>query len=188
MFTPNCCDQNTGVARCGQWSPGGLTMLWAATSAWVMALPQCSSARNWYSYSGCGNRATSPATKMSSVVTALISTARQPASQATPQMPTARPESCSHSVLHLDGRISQRRADGPGYQQMLGMRAGHEGGVDSSRIDGFAGCRHGRVAGDRVAAGDRVIERVPEARGCGWRADDPDRCRARVRVMQGADE
>src|SRR5215469_2594541 len=84
MFVPNCCDQNTGVARCGQWSPGRLTMLCAATSAWVTALPQCSSARNWYPYSGCGKRATSPATKMSSVVTALTSNARQPASQATP--------------------------------------------------------------------------------------------------------
>jgi hypothetical protein len=47
MLVPNCADQNTGLAKCGHRSAGALTMLWAAACAWVTALPQCSSARNW---------------------------------------------------------------------------------------------------------------------------------------------
>ena len=44
----------------------------------------------------------SPATKMLSVTTPLMSKARQPASQATPQKPVARPAPSSHSVLRID--------------------------------------------------------------------------------------
>ena len=44
----------------------------------------------------------SPATKMLSVTTPLMSKARQPASQATPQKPVARRAPSSHSVLRID--------------------------------------------------------------------------------------
>ena len=77
-------------------------MLCAATSAPRTALSQCSIARNWYSYSTWGARAMSPATKMLSVTTPLMSKARQPASQATPQKPAASPAPSSHSMLRID--------------------------------------------------------------------------------------
>jgi hypothetical protein len=44
----------------------------------------------------------SPATKMLSVTTPLMSKARQPASQPTPQKPVASPAPSSHSTLRKD--------------------------------------------------------------------------------------
>src|SRR5258706_501325 len=76
-------------------------MLWAATSACATALPQCSSESIWYSKRGCGKRATSPATKTSSVTMPYMLKARQPASQANPRGPAASPDSASHSVLRI---------------------------------------------------------------------------------------
>src|SRR6516164_8290656 len=102
MLTPNWPDQNEGNGRCGQRLGSRLTMLCAATSAPKTALSQCSSTRNWYSYSTWGKRAMSPTTKMESVTTPLISKARKPASQPTPQKPAASPDSSSHSVLRIE--------------------------------------------------------------------------------------
>src|SRR6516162_9484524 len=102
MLTPNWPDQNAGNGRCGRRSGSRLTMLCAATSAPRTALSQCSSTRNWYSYSTWGKRAMSPTTKMESVTTPLISKARQPASQPTPQKPAASPDPSSHSVLRTE--------------------------------------------------------------------------------------
>src|SRR5262245_57565943 len=102
MFTPNWPDQNAGSGRCGQRSASRLTMLCAATAAPRTALSQCSSVRNWYSYSTWGKRAMSPTTKMESVTTPLMSKARQPVSQPTPQKPTASPDPSSHSVLRIE--------------------------------------------------------------------------------------
>src|SRR5499427_9944466 len=102
MLTPNWPDQNAGNGRCGRRSGSRLTMLCAATSAPRTALSQCSSTRNWYSYSTWGKRAMSPTTKMDSVTTPLISKARKPASQPTPQKPAARPDPSSHSVLRIE--------------------------------------------------------------------------------------
>lgn len=62
MFTPNWEDQKAGTQMWGRRSALSLSMLCAAVSAWETALPQCSRDRNWYPNSGCGERATSPAT------------------------------------------------------------------------------------------------------------------------------
>src|SRR6516162_3694999 len=102
MLTPNWPDQNPGSGRCGHRSASRLTILCAATWAPRTALSQCSSTRNWYSYSTYGKRAISPTTKMESVTTPLISKARQPASQPTPQKPAAIPDPSSHSVLRTE--------------------------------------------------------------------------------------
>src|ERR1700722_6656712 len=51
MLTPNWPDQKAGSGRCGRRSGSRLTMLCAATLPPKTALSQCSSTRNWYSYS-----------------------------------------------------------------------------------------------------------------------------------------
>ena len=53
----------------------------------------------------------SPATKMLSVTTPLMSKARQPASQATPQKPVARRAPSSHSVLRIDPSEAHHHVD-----------------------------------------------------------------------------
>src|SRR5215470_4046889 len=101
MLTPNWLDQNAGTPRCGRRSGPEFIMLWAATSACATALPQCSRESIWYSKRGWGKRATSPATNTSSVTMPYMLKARQPASQATPRGPAAKPDSASHSVLRI---------------------------------------------------------------------------------------
>src|SRR5215468_1366248 len=101
ILRPNWLDQNAGTARWGRLSGPGLTMLWAATSACATALPQCSRESIWYSKRGWGKRATSPATKTSSVTMPYMLKARQPASQASPRGPAASPDWASHSVLRI---------------------------------------------------------------------------------------
>ena len=53
----------------------------------------------------------SPATKILSVTTPLMSKARQPASQATPQKPRARPAPSSHSTLRSDPSDAHHHVD-----------------------------------------------------------------------------
>src|SRR6516225_2121841 len=96
ILTPNCPDQLVGTIRWARRSSSSLTMLCAATAAPSTALSQCSIDRNWYPNSTCGERATSPATKMSSVTTPWTSNARQPASQPRPQYPAASRAPSSH--------------------------------------------------------------------------------------------
>ncbi len=102
MFTPNIDDQKAGIHRCGRRSAPWQIMLCAAVSACATALPQCSSDRNWYPKSACGERATSPATKTSSVTMPRKSKARQPASQAMPRGPAPSPDPVSHSVFRSE--------------------------------------------------------------------------------------
>ena len=166
-------------------------MLWAATAAPKTALSQCSSDENWYSYSTWGARAISPATKMLSVTTPLMSNARQPASQATPQKPRParalqpfdvadRPERRHHHVdvergavgepgaPHVSVRVAFERLDRDAGAQIDAVVALHLGGDLADHAAERADERRVGALGDghfeAEIAADRGHLRADEAR------------------------
>src|SRR5215831_6563877 len=73
----------------------------------------------------------SPTTKMDSVTTPLMSKARQPVSQPTPQKPVASPDPSNHSVLRIEPSEASRTSHMPFAVALEGLHPNPATEVDA---------------------------------------------------------
>ena len=171
MSTPNWLDQNTGSDRCGQRRACPVTMLCAAISAWATAFPQCSSARNWYSYTGCGKRATSPAAKTSSVTQAVD--VEHPAARVAGHAPRPGGQAGAGEPLDVAHRAErghhqldlQRRPVGQVRLAHPALRVTVEGGDGdvAAQVDAVRALQVGRDGADHAGPGRRTSGAGPRS-------------------------